>query len=89
MRQGLILILGLLILAGGCTACPSRLELASGASFQSQKFNQILDPEAGRNLKPVESLDSEATEIALEKYRESFKKPREPEKFLMEIGRGR
>ena len=76
---------------GGC--CPSapskRAAVDFGASFRVQKFNQILDPVAGKNLKPVEGLDARATEITLEKYRKDFEKPPEPERFLMEIGANR
>jgi hypothetical protein len=86
MKAGLMIALGLMIFSAGCSHTPSRLEANSGSSFKLQKFNQILDPEAGKNLKPIEGLDAKATEIALEKYRKSFEKPPEPEKFLMEIG---
>jgi len=86
MKAGLIIALGLMIFLAGCAGVPSRLEVNSGASFKLQKFNQILDHEAGKNLKPVEGLDAKATEKALEKYRKSFEKPPEPEKFLMELG---
>lgn len=89
MKAGLMIALGLMFFLAGCANAPSRLEVDAGASFKLQKFNQILDHEAGKNLKPGEGLDAKATEKALEKYRKSFDKPPAPEKFLMEIGTNR
>jgi hypothetical protein len=89
MKAGLMIALGLIIFLAGCAVTPSRLEVNSGAAFHYQKVNQILNPAAGKNLKPVEGLDAKATEITLEKYRKSFEKPPEPGKFLMEIGSNR
>ena len=57
MKAGLMIALGLMIFLAGCASVPSRLEVDAGASFKLQKFNQILDHEAGKNLKPVEGLE--------------------------------
>jgi len=35
--------------------------------------SQILDPDAHKNLDPVQGIDGPAVNTALEKYRESFK----------------
>lgn len=83
--KGLIM-LGLMIVLTGCATGPTRLEADYGTSFKLAISNQILNPEAGKNLKPVEGIDGKAAEAALERYRESFKKPPEPARVLMEIG---
>ena len=69
-------------LLGGCAGAnwletdlgmgPSRLELDYGTSFQLMKFNQTLDPEAEKNLKPVIGLDGEASKAVLGTYRKGF-----------------
>ncbi len=82
---GLIIVLCLMIFLGGCAGVTSRLEVDFGTSCKLQKFNQILDPEAEKNLKPVEGLDVKAAELTLEKYRKEFEKPPEPARVLMEM----
>lgn len=47
----------------------SMLDQNWGRSFESQKYNQILHPDAGKNLTPVTGLDGQAALKALEKYR--------------------
>lgn len=71
-KIGLISIL--VLIAGGCAAVPGRLEMDYGNSFRLAKAGQILNPEAGKNLEPVMGFDGQAAQIAIEKYREDFKK---------------
>jgi hypothetical protein len=49
------------------------LNMNYGKSFESAKNNQILNPDAGKNLEPVVGLNGEAAEYGLDKYKESFK----------------
>lgn len=44
-----------------------------GKSFESAKNNQILNPEAGKNLDPVTGFDGQAADTNMEKYKEGFK----------------
>ena len=53
------------------------LEKNWGKSFESAKKNQILNPDAGKNLEPVQGLNGEAAEHGVDKYKESFKKEAE------------
>ena len=43
-------------------------------SFESAKNNQILNPDAGKNLEPVVGLNGEAAEHGVDKYNKSFEK---------------
>ena len=45
-----------------------------GKSYETAKYNQLLDPDAHKNLKPLEGLDGTAGEHNVQKYKESFKK---------------
>ena len=54
-----------------------QLEKNWGKSFESAKKNQILNPDAGKNLDPVVGLNGEAAENGVNKYKESFKKEAE------------
>jgi len=50
-----------------------------GRSVETAKYNQTLDPEAGKNLAPVEGLDGQAASYAVDKYENSFRKETKPE----------
>lgn len=63
-----------LLISSGCSAKETMLSRNWGSSFESAKSNQILDPEAGKNLDPVLGLDGQAVGISMEKYRQGFNK---------------
>jgi type IV pilus biogenesis protein CpaD/CtpE len=52
----------------------SRLEKNWGRSYESAKYNQMLNPEAGKTPAPVTGIDGEAAEKNVQKYRKSFDK---------------
>jgi hypothetical protein len=60
----------------GCarTQKETMLDRNWGRSFESAKYNQILNPEAGKDLEPVVGLDGQAAEKNMEKYRKGFEK---------------
>jgi hypothetical protein len=43
-----------------------------GRSFETQKFNQTLNPEAGKELEPVTGFDGQASDGAVDRYHKSF-----------------
>ena len=45
-----------------------------GRSVETAKYNQILNPDAGKNLTPVEGLSGNAADNSVKKYEDSFKK---------------
>lgn len=51
----------------------SLLDRNWGRSFESMRYMQWVDPEAGKNLDPVLGLDGKASEYNVEKYQKSFK----------------
>jgi hypothetical protein len=70
----LIALTGLAAVFPACSANQtfhqeSMLDQNWGRSFESQKYNQILHPEAGKNLAPVGGIDGQAALKAVEKYR--------------------
>jgi hypothetical protein len=71
----------------GC-AGPSRLERDFGTSVNLAISNQILNPEAEKNIEPVSGLDGEAAQAILEKYRKDFEKPPAPMPYTLSIGTG-
>jgi type IV pilus biogenesis protein CpaD/CtpE len=83
----LIGLAALLFIAVGC-AGPNRLERDFGNSFNLAISNQILNPEAGKNIEPVSGLDGEAAQAILEKYRKDFEKPPAPVPYTLSIGTG-
>jgi hypothetical protein len=85
VTRGLILIALIGLLFSAC-ARTEKLPDQWGDSFKSAKANQILNPEAGKNLQPVTGLDGRAAEIVLEKYREDFKRPPPRTVYSISIG---
>ena len=78
-------IIGLFILSAAC-AGPSRVEEDYGTSFKLSKFNQILNPEADKNLEPVTGFDGGAAKASVEKYRKDFEKSQAPATYMLSIG---
>jgi hypothetical protein len=58
----------MLALSAGCSSSgpvyeETLLDKNWGRSVETAKYNQILNPDAGKNLTPVEGLDGKAAEI--------------------------
>jgi|LGVE01.1.fsa_nt_gb hypothetical protein len=66
-------LVGIMIACLGCAEAPSRLGAHYGESVQQALSNQILHPEASKNLGPQEGLDGQAAEIVMDEYRKTFK----------------
>jgi hypothetical protein len=66
------------LLSTGCTRQiyhdgGSPIDKNWGRSYEEQKYSQIIDHEAGKNLDPVVGLDGKAAVNTVESYQESFK----------------
>ena len=81
----LIGFVALFFISVGC-AGPSRLEMDFGTSFKLTQSNQILNPEAEKNIEPVTGFDGRAAQAAIEKYRKDFEKPAPAAPFMLSIG---
>jgi len=69
---------------GGCA--PSKVEMDYGTSYKLAKYNQILNPDAEKNLKPVEGMDGKAANAAVEKYQKGFERTAPQPTFTFSIG---
>jgi hypothetical protein len=71
----LIATIAVLALLAGCSTWQGQTYTAEnwGRSFESAKFNQTLNPDAGKTLEPVEGLDGTAADHSVESYKTSFK----------------
>jgi hypothetical protein len=77
-------LVAVIMLAAGCA--PTRLEMDYGTSYKLSKYNQILNPEAEKNLKPVTGMDGQAAQAVLDKYRKDFEKPAPATTYNFSIG---
>jgi hypothetical protein len=71
-------LIGLVFALAGCNGAymyqeETDLDRNWGRSYETAKYNQILNPDAGQNLDPIEGLDGTAAEYEIEDYRDSFK----------------
>ena len=69
----------MLALFAGCSSSgpiheETLLDKNWGRSVETAKYNQILNPDAGKSLAPVEGLSGNAADNSVEKYENSFKK---------------
>ena len=71
----ILAILGWAIFFTGCSQMQKETLSAKnwGRSYETAKFNQILNPEASNNLKPAVDLDGQAANNNVDKYQDSFK----------------
>ena len=74
-KTRIVLFLSIIIAtAMVCSACatPSKVADNWGTSYYAQKQNQIINPDASKNLQPVEGLYGQAAEAAMGQYLKSF-----------------
>ena len=97
MKKGCLLLIGLMVLSVsmGCAelsrlevGCmgPNRVEMDYGTSYKLAIFNQTLNPEAEKNLEPVEGFDGTAAQAVTEKYRKGFREESEKPVYSLSVG---
>ena len=76
-----LVILGWVIFFAGCSQMQKETlsDKNWGRSYEAAKYNQVLNPDATKNLNPVDDLDGQAANNDVEKYRDSFKGKRSRE----------
>jgi hypothetical protein len=88
MRKTIAIIVSLSFTAGLLISCagPTRVEMDYGTSYKLQKFNQTANPDAEKNLAPVQGLDSRASAGAVEKYQKEFEKEQKAPSYIFNLG---
>lgn len=83
-----ILLIGLVGIFLVCVSCagPTRLEMDYGTSYKLAKFNQILNPEAEKNLEPVTGFNGRAAQGAINTYQKSFEEKQVAPVYQFNIG---
>ena len=77
MLKKSLIIVGIIAAVSFISACSGTDTLSQrnwGKSYETAAYNQMLNPDADKTLKPVDSLDGQAAKNVHKKYRESFKK---------------
>jgi len=69
----------------GCTSDDGLLDKNWSRSFETAKYNQILNPDAGKEAGPVSGLDGNAGENITDKYLESFSQEAAPPVYNINI----
>jgi hypothetical protein len=88
MRKTIAIVALLSFTAGLLISCaaPTRLETDYGTSYKLQKYNQIANPDAEKNLKPVEGLDGQAAAAAMTKRQKEFEKQDKAPSYIFNLG---
>ena len=67
-------VIAMFCIAAGCAQPLTRLEMDYGTSYKLAKFNQIMYPEAEKNLAPVTGLGGRAAQATMDRYWKDFGK---------------
>jgi hypothetical protein len=89
MRKTIAIIVSLsfaAVLLISCATQPTRVETDYGTSYKLQKFNQTANPDAEKNLAPVQGLDNEASVNTVKKYHKEFEKQEKAPTSITNIG---
>jgi hypothetical protein len=73
-----------MILLSACAA--SRLDADFGTSYKLAKINQVLNPDAEKNLEPVYGLDGIAVQYIMDKYYAGFKEKTTAPNYIFSVG---
>jgi hypothetical protein len=76
MLKKSLIIVGIISTVSMVSACSGTDTLSQrnwGKSYETAAYNQILNPDADKTVNPVDSLDGQAAENDLKRYRDGFK----------------
>ncbi len=75
LKKSLIIvgIIAAVSMVSACSGTDTLLQRNWGKSHETAAYNQTLNPDADKTLKPVDSLDGQAAENNLQKYQDGFK----------------
>ena len=76
MLKRSLIIVGIIAAISFISACSGTDTLSQrnwGKSYETAAYNQMLNPDADKTLNPVDSLDGQAAENDLQRYRDGFK----------------
>ena len=80
MLKKSLIIVGIIVAVSMVSACSGTDTLSQrnwGKSYETAAYNQMLNPDADKTMKPVDSLDGQAAENDLQRYRDGFKAKKE------------
>ena len=76
MLKKSLIIFGIIVavsMVSACSGTDTLLQRNWGKSYETAAYNQTLNPDADKTLKPVDSLDGQAAENGHQKYQDGFK----------------
>jgi hypothetical protein len=76
MLKKSLIIVGIIVAVSMLPACSGTDTLSQqnwGKSYETAVYNQMVNPDADKTINPVDSLDGQAAENNLQKYRDGFK----------------
>ena len=76
MLKKSLIIVGIIVAVSMVSACSGNdtlLQQNWGKSYETAAYNQTLNPDADKTLKPVDSLEGQTAENGHQKYQDGFK----------------
>jgi len=86
MRRLLFLLICVISVVTLLNACHSRIDADYGTSQKLAKFNQVLNPDAEKNLEPVYGLNGVVVQNVMENYESGFKEKPPTPSFTLSVG---
>jgi len=71
--NGILVMMSLGLVVGACA--PTTISPNWGTAYQDMRAKQVLNPEAGEQLDPVEGQNGKVAATAMEAYRKGFETP--------------
>ena len=75
LKKSLIIvgIITVVSMVSACSGTDTLLQQNWGKSYETAAYNQTLNPDADKTLKPVDSLDGQAAKNVNQTYQDGFK----------------
>ena len=76
MLKKSLIIIGIIVavsMVSACSGTDTLLQQKWGKSYETATYNQTLNPDADKTLKPVDSLDGQAAKNVNQTYQDGFK----------------
>lgn len=88
MKQiSLVLVgMGVSMMLIGCGLETSRIDADFGTSYQLAKANQILNPDADKNLEPVTGLSAAIAQKVADNYTQGFERTSQAPTYVFQVG---
>lgn len=89
MVTGMIIGFSLFFFSGCAAQKNAQIEKNWGRSYESMVYSQVANPDAGTSLANIEGINGQESDIIMEEYLKTFKRPSAPKRETITILTGK